>query len=170
MAWTDPRTWVTDELVTAAQFNTHIRDNLNTIDSHLIVRKTADESTTSSTLQNDDVLLTPSIGANEVWSLEWKLWIVTTASFKVAVTFPSGTFSGAMDGDGDSIRAVGGTSSPTNSLSVVANVAAYGMPYSLKALFTNGATPGAVTLQWAITSAGTVTVKANSTLWGVKLA
>lgn len=27
MAWTDPRTWVTSELVTAAIMNTHIRDN-----------------------------------------------------------------------------------------------------------------------------------------------
>ena len=29
MAWTTPRTWVSGELVTAALFNTHIRDNLN---------------------------------------------------------------------------------------------------------------------------------------------
>lgn len=29
MAWTTPRTWVTGETPTAAQFNAHIRDNLN---------------------------------------------------------------------------------------------------------------------------------------------
>jgi hypothetical protein len=28
MAWTTPRTWVTNELVTAAMMNTHVRDNL----------------------------------------------------------------------------------------------------------------------------------------------
>lgn len=28
-AWTTPRTWVTGEVVTAAQMNTHVRDNLN---------------------------------------------------------------------------------------------------------------------------------------------
>ena len=28
MAWTAPRTWVAGELVTAALFNTHLRDNL----------------------------------------------------------------------------------------------------------------------------------------------
>lgn len=28
MAWTAPRTWVTGEVVTASQMNTHIRDNL----------------------------------------------------------------------------------------------------------------------------------------------
>ncbi len=31
MAWTVPRTWVTGELVTAAQFNAHIRDNFNVL-------------------------------------------------------------------------------------------------------------------------------------------
>lgn len=31
MAWTDPRTWVTGELVTAALLNTHLRDNLKAI-------------------------------------------------------------------------------------------------------------------------------------------
>ncbi len=31
MAWTTPRTWVTDEVPTAATLNTHIRDNLNAL-------------------------------------------------------------------------------------------------------------------------------------------
>lgn len=31
MAWTTPRTWVVGEIVTAAQMNTHLRDNLNTL-------------------------------------------------------------------------------------------------------------------------------------------
>ncbi len=31
MAWTTPRTWVTDEVPTAAILNTHIRDNFNTL-------------------------------------------------------------------------------------------------------------------------------------------
>ena len=31
MAWTVPRTWVTGELVTAAQLNAHLRDNLNAL-------------------------------------------------------------------------------------------------------------------------------------------
>lgn len=31
MAWTDPRTWVTSEVVTAAIMNTHVRDNLKAI-------------------------------------------------------------------------------------------------------------------------------------------
>jgi hypothetical protein len=31
MVWTDPRTWTTGELVTAAMLNTHLRDNLKAI-------------------------------------------------------------------------------------------------------------------------------------------
>lgn len=34
MAWTAPRTWVTGEVVTAALFNTHLRDNQNAISTH----------------------------------------------------------------------------------------------------------------------------------------
>lgn len=35
MAWTTPRTWVTNELVTASIMNTHVRDNLNALFSPL---------------------------------------------------------------------------------------------------------------------------------------
>lgn len=31
MAWTTPQTWVDDELVTASDLNTHLRDNLNAL-------------------------------------------------------------------------------------------------------------------------------------------
>ncbi len=31
MSWTDPRTWVTDEIVTSSLLNTHVRDNLKSI-------------------------------------------------------------------------------------------------------------------------------------------
>ena len=31
MAWTTPRTWVTDEFVSAAMLNTHVRDNFNEV-------------------------------------------------------------------------------------------------------------------------------------------
>src|SRR5438128_9367934 len=35
MAWTSPRTWVATETVTAAQLNTHVRDNENALNSSL---------------------------------------------------------------------------------------------------------------------------------------
>ena len=36
MAWTDPRTWVTGEVVTASLMNTHVRDNLNMTAPHIV--------------------------------------------------------------------------------------------------------------------------------------
>lgn len=34
MAWTDPRTWVAGEQVTAALLNAQVRDNLDVLDQH----------------------------------------------------------------------------------------------------------------------------------------
>lgn len=54
--WTPPRTWVAGEKPPAATLNDHIRNNLEALNG--FVRKTADESVTSSAvLQNDDHLL-----------------------------------------------------------------------------------------------------------------
>lgn len=54
MAWTTPKTWSVDELLSAANYNTHIRDNLNALKappSHVIERdNTALYSTTSTTM------------------------------------------------------------------------------------------------------------------------
>jgi len=36
MAWTTPRTWTTGELVTAAIMNTHVRDNLNVVNTSTV--------------------------------------------------------------------------------------------------------------------------------------
>lgn len=51
MAWTTPKTWTTGELVTAAQLNTHIRDNLDALFSPNsdLVSITTDITTTSGT-------------------------------------------------------------------------------------------------------------------------
>jgi len=170
MAWTAPRTWVAGELVTAALVNVHVRDNELAIGPHLIARKTADESTSSTTLQNDDHLLTPTIPLNEVWLLEWALTAVSAAgAFKLAVTFPSGTFSGAITGvSGDLF--VSGNGTVTNTQTASSNTATDGMAHRLRGVFTCGGTGGVATLQWASSAGTNVTMKANSTLWGVKLA
>jgi hypothetical protein len=57
-AWTTPKTWSTDELVTAAMLNTHIRDNLNALkapptDSY-VFDDGADWTTTSATFADID--------------------------------------------------------------------------------------------------------------------
>ncbi len=44
MTWTTPKTWQVDELVTAADMNTHIRDNLNALKSPPNAVYTPDET------------------------------------------------------------------------------------------------------------------------------
>jgi hypothetical protein len=52
MAWTTPKTWNVDELLTAANLNTHLRDNLNALKAPPTVHYECDEDseyTTTST-------------------------------------------------------------------------------------------------------------------------
>lgn len=49
MAWTTPRTWVAGETVTAALFNTHIRDNLNALKSPPTDSQRLDEANLTTT-------------------------------------------------------------------------------------------------------------------------
>lgn len=179
MAWTAPRTWTDGELVTAAIMNPHVRDNLLAVGPHLLVRKTADQSVTSSTAFQADAALLVNIPANESWLLEWKLLIVagTTGDFKAQWTFPTG---GEI-----SIRAVtenaAGTlvinriqtgTSPAGQIS--SNGATGTVPHIVEVsmFYKNAGTAGNVTLEWAqnTSDATSTTMKVNSTLWGVKLA
>ena len=63
MGWTAPKTWCVGETLTAANFNTHIRDNQLAEGPHLIARKTADQSVTSSAVLVDDTA-PPTSGGN----------------------------------------------------------------------------------------------------------
>lgn len=49
MAWTDPRTWVTGEMVTAAMMNQHVRDNLRWLEVLAYVEFQANVSVTATT-------------------------------------------------------------------------------------------------------------------------
>jgi hypothetical protein len=163
-------TRVQDELITPTIWNADLVGNMNSL-PHLLVRKTSDETDSIGTLQNDDQLVTASIPANEVWQLEWRLICVSASSglFQMAVTFPSGTFVGTLYAVTSSL-VISATSSPATSSGADINTSAAGQMIMLKAVFSNGGTPGVVTLQWARATSGSFTVKANSTLWGVKLA
>ena len=177
MAWTTPRTWSDGELVTAAIMNTHVRDNQLTIGPHLIVRKTVDESVVSNTtLQNDDVLLM-SLGATETWMFQCNVIFSssTTADFKVAFTIPASA-------------TIAATAMWNNATASTANIRSWtssGAANDLQALgitellflpiygiVTTAGTAGSLTLQWAqnTTDATNTTVRANSTLYAVKLA
>ncbi len=176
MPWTIPKTWSAGETLTAANFNTYIRDNQLAMAPHLLVRKTSDEAISVTTLQADDNLLF-NVPANEIWYFWWSLLVTgsaTTADLAVRFTFPaSGDI--AFSGGGVSIggaysqKLYLGTTSPTTSQDY--DIGTTGRTHLLiEGVYTNAGTGGNVALEWAPSGAGTTTMKANSTLWGVKLA
>jgi hypothetical protein len=175
MAFTVPKTWSVGETLTAANFNTHIRDNQLSFGPHLIARKASDQNVTASTtLVNDDTLFTPSIAANEIWRLTLVHSVITGAGgMKSTWSIPtSSELQMLMTGEGVSalLQQARQTASDTPTLNYLANIASARL-YVMEVLFINAGTAGAVTFRWAQTSAsGTSTIKANSTLWGVKLA
>ena len=58
MAWTTPKTWAVDELVTASDLNTHIRDNLNALKvpptDHYELNEGSDYTTSSTSFVDVD--------------------------------------------------------------------------------------------------------------------
>ena len=58
LAWTTPKTWADDELVTANVMNTHVRDNLNALKAPPTARyelnRTSDYTTTSTSFVDVD--------------------------------------------------------------------------------------------------------------------
>lgn len=178
MGWTAPRDWTDGEFVTESILDTHIRDNLLALGPHLIVRKPSDESVTSSTaLQADNDLILP-VGASDVWLSKWYVLVTgaTTGDFQLRFTYPA---SGILAGMGLFVSTAGAVTgigfgdaaSPTGATTVnldasVGNLGVFDLQY------TGGGTSGNVTLEWAqgASDATPTTVKANSTLWGYKIA
>lgn len=69
MTWTTPKTWQVDELLTAADLNTHLRDNLNALKApptaHVACAESSDYTTTSTTFVDvDSSKLTLTITTN----------------------------------------------------------------------------------------------------------
>lgn len=177
MAWTAPRTWTDGELVTAAIMNPHVRDNLLAVGPHLIVRKTSDQSVTSSTVLVNDTALLFAVAANEVWRWEQViLWnAATSGDLKWTYTWPAGAtaivqtvypFDAA--GSVPSIQNVitSGTALGLETQDVNLNITIF------DGHITNAGTAGNVQFQWAQKiSNGTATkVLTHSSLWAVKLA
>jgi hypothetical protein len=177
VAWTLPKTWSVAEVVTAANMNTHLRDNLNAVE-HLIARKTADETVTSSTVLQDDNHLLMSIGANEVWSFTFRLIYAAlgTGDLKVAFTFPAAgditAYAVAQNAGGTLTQARWAGATPTAAIDFAGIGATSKIVVPIFGVLVNGATPGTFTMQWAQnTSDGTATTMyTNSALWGCQLA
>lgn len=140
------------------------------------VRKTADESVSSSTtLQDDDVLLF-AVGANEVWVADLYLYLSATnlslADFKMAFTVPSGSTMNlwwANHDNDEEARVSGAITQTTVSGTGIAVIIGSGATKSLVHVMfyvAVGTTAGNCQLQWAqnTSDAGATTVKDGSFL------
>jgi len=150
----------------------HVRDNLNAIFPIMRLRKTADESVTSSAVLQDDDHLTFSIAANEVWIYQLGLWVNSGAGgFQIQITGPSGS-SGISLG----YSSVGGVptmrTSAVNATVVNAAATYTDQNWQFNGTMVNGATPGSCKLQWAQSASnGTAsTIKANSFMLANRIA
>ena len=77
MAWTAPRTWVDDEIVTASLLNTHIRDNELALDQHGHDGTSGDGSTTlgnlvKETLTDASAPAAPGAGLTAIYTVSGK--------------------------------------------------------------------------------------------------
>lgn len=179
MAWTAPRTWTDTELVTAAIMNPHVRDNLLALGPHLIVRKTADESVTSSTALQDDDALLMNVAANEVWQFQLLIRYEADAAGDISVSFglpASGRIISqfAAKTGGGTLQTNDWDITTTDGSSVTAegSGAGVGKLLNINGFWINGGTAGNYRFRWAQgTSSATATVvKTHSLLYAVKLA
>ena len=140
------------------------------------VRKSADQSVTSSTTIANDTHLKFAIGANETYT--FNLWLYTSAAnstpgIKWNVAGPSGStvfFSPPNTypmADGATVIATIGSATDTFQGFVDGNL----RPMLIQGSILNGSTAGDVQLKWAQnTSSGTsTTVKAGSFIYGIKV-
>ncbi len=180
MAWTAPKTWSSGETLTAANFNTHIRDNELALGPHLVVRKSSDETISSNATPQDDDFLLMAVAANEIWLVSFNVLYSSsiTADFQWRFTFPTG---GRIDATGVAFNPslavmymnVSDTTSPGTAQSLGGG--GVGTPrlfIKVEGIYTNASTAGNLTFQWAqnTSDASNTVVHANSTLWAVKLA
>ena len=148
MAWTTPKTWSAGETLTAANFNTHIRDNLNAIGAHQRIRKTVTESLSSNTTLQDDDHLLFAVAANEVWAWQSVVSVTCDASGGIKFTFtaPSGA---TGHWNYRTPAPVGSSGGPAFTTTTAHTVTMTSGPHDLSGVVVNGATPGNITFQWA---------------------
>ncbi|MFD9225374.1 hypothetical protein ACFWDI_36440 [Streptomyces sp. NPDC060064] len=172
-----PRTWVVGEVVTAAELNAEIRDQMNAlIADNASVHKTADESVTSSaTLQNDNHLLV-SVLANAEYEIVLRMCANGSASgdIKLAWTVPAGSTSQRFCRGPDTSSAGSSAATTVRSNGLTdghATAINYGVFSTSQQSFieeilyiSTGGTAGTVQLQWAqnVIDATATTVEAGS--------
>lgn len=181
MAWTTPRTWTDTEFVTASIMNAHIRDNFNAVGPVMRVRKSSDQSVTSSTTLVDDTVLKFSVTSGDTWfvSLDLLYQGASTGDIKMAWTGGTGSISGPWGVMGISTAASGppstsmtfqGQTSPATTLSLGA-ITGFGIPARVFGTFTASGTTPTITFQWAQNTSDVTatTVMTNSTIIAYKV-
>jgi len=174
MAWTTPKTWSAGETLTAANFNTHIRDNLNAIGARFHVRKTTDTAITSDATLNDDPHLLFAVAASEVWAfnalIKFNDASAGAADIQMTFTVPAGAtgFWACLSGDTAYVQPV--STAFAGVITRAGNTAESVL--LLQGLVVNAGTAGNLTFQWAqqASNAAALTVRTNSYLIGEKLA
>lgn len=143
------------------------------------VRKTADESVTSSTVYQSDDHLLFAIAANETWVADFMLIVTgdTSGDIRTQFTVPAGAtvsvagFGPAAGATASAYDGIWFGDAATGVFGQSGTLVTATMPLFLRVIVANGATAGNVTLQWAQgTSSGTATVvKAGSSLIAVRV-
>lgn len=91
--WTSPKTWVALNVLTAAELNTHVRDNLTALNGYVV--KSADESVTSSAVLQNDNHLAFSVPQAGSYKFRIALRVSSAANaagdIQLGFTFPAGT-------------------------------------------------------------------------------
>jgi hypothetical protein len=164
MTWHPPKTWAVGELVSAADLNEQVRDNLLAIGQHYKLRKTADESVTSSTtLQNDDTFVF-AVGASTVWAVEGHFFYeaASAGGIKIVWVLPAssgfGRISALVHTSTSTIQSLGADSAEAPIGANVGNGAGSPRLLRVSSLLEIGVNAGNAQFQWAQnTSNGTAT-------------
>jgi hypothetical protein len=172
--WTAPKTWSVAEVVTAANMNAHVRDNLNYLNAQHKA-KAADQTLTTTTLTNDsDLFFATAI--NEIWLVDTYILVDSnaTADIKYTWTVPSGTMKWAPLSQVAGVEVfwhiTTGSSSTAlknaTDVMVSESLAATNIwGVNMKSIVVAGGTAGNVQFQWAQNVAsGSTILKAGSLL------
>lgn len=167
MAWTTPKTWTVGELVTAANLNLQIRDNLLVIGKHVKVAKALDATLANDNTLNDDPDLLFALGANETWVFEGVLLVSASATpgFQFGINGPLGVGGHWWYAASLVAFAAGNVSIGTGG--VATNNAMSSEPFWFGGVVRNGGTAGNLQVRWsqATSSATSITVRADSYMW-----
>lgn len=146
---------------------------------HLVARKTADQSVTSSVTFVDCTTMVLPVLANEIWQVNFAVLYSgsTTGDIQFRFTHPAGgRIDVAATGFGATLATEYhqwcDTATPTAANSYGGSTASNHFFLPIEGIYTTAGTAGNVTLQFAqaVSDATATTVHANSTVWGMKLA